>query len=102
LSGAAFALLQSEAIAPISVLSHRLSEERKMKILKSCNCCFSHKAQVRLMGARARIAYCRSCKARTVWQELSPEALAEREAKRQRTEELFKKWEEEWRTIGSE
>jgi hypothetical protein len=52
------------------------------KTLKGCNCCNSAKRSVRLMGPNARVAYCRSCKSKTVWDALSADEIAAREAHR--------------------
>ena len=48
-----------------------------VKILKTCNCCLPRNKKVRLMGARAKIGYCRSCHMRTVWEAATDEMVAE-------------------------
>jgi hypothetical protein len=55
----------------------RGDREMVARVLKGCNCCLSRNRAVRFMGQRARIAYCRRCHAKTVWDAVSD---AEREA----------------------
>lgn len=57
------------------------------RVLKGCNCCLNSRRAIKYMGLRARISWCRKCKAKTVWDLLSPEQadaysndLAKREA----------------------
>ena len=37
------------------------------KILKTCNCCLPRNQTPRMMGARAEVKYCKSCKMTTIW-----------------------------------
>jgi short-subunit dehydrogenase len=57
-----------------------------MKVLKGCNCCLSSRRAIKLMGLRARISRCTTCKAKTVWSDLSDaeaEAYRAERAKRE-------------------
>lgn len=59
------------------------------KVFKTCNCCLSRNHRPALMGERAKIKYCKSCKGRTVWSEADPEFLTSWKAERKATEDFM-------------
>ena len=48
------------------------------KVFKTCNCCLDHNKVVRLMGVRAKVKYCKSCKLRTIWGDADQKHIDER------------------------
>ena len=59
------------------------------KIFKVCNCCLTCHQTPRLMGVRAKVQFCRKCKARTVWSTATEEQVAAYHAHRARMAALI-------------
>lgn len=58
-------------------------------VRKTCNCCLDRNKQPVHMGARAKVRYCRSCNARTIWSEADADFLAEYDKRRAESRALI-------------
>ena len=59
------------------------------KTLKTCNCCLPRNWKPKMMGPRAEVAYCKSCKMTTIWSAADPVFLQEWKVKQDRRAALM-------------
>lgn len=65
------------------------------QVYKTCNCCLERNKTPVMMGARARVRYCRKCHQRTVWGDAEAHVVAAKLERNARVAELIRELLEE-------